>query len=505
MNACYPIPHRQLRQQVKAGSMQAIGLAGLLLLLTCRPVLAGEAAVATPPANAFAPRSSWPEGHAPYAQQWSPVPGPVATDRVHFTLLPVESAERGITPSGTVVSERDALGHCSFWGTNGRVLYKVVLKGEDARLFVADPKEFGYGTLSGYWTMDRDNVVYVMDGKARQIIAFTHADPADFHSGFRVKARLTLPEGVIQTTRIGHPRNDFKESVLLHRDTFLGIKLLYSGELVVTTRAGKVLVLNRALEQLRSELDLGEPIDNSMSVDEDGGIYVTTFRRLLRLRWDGSVLSQDWSVEVGGRSGSTPTLMGIAPADDRLVAITADDQPIKLWLVWRRAIPADWQGLAGLDRRIAARVPVTYGGDPSQSRFTENSLLVYGHGVLAANWTGLFPALQAAHPGVARYDWDSRKRELTATWVRKDLWLPNSMQALSAASGLIYAIGVRGERGERQWGLYGLRWTDGRDDFFAPAGEFRRQELNIQGSGIQLGPNREVITTSPNAVLLFRP
>jgi hypothetical protein len=415
--------------------------------------------------------------------------------------LPTES--EGFLPSGTILSLPDGRGRTSFWGTNGRVLYRVTF-GASAppRVTVADPTQFGYGRLSGYWVMDRDNVVYAMDSDSQKVLAFSHQDPADVDSAIVLKRSFRVPADLVQkkpaATRVP---SGLKERVMLSRDAMLGIELLYSGELCITTRFGKVMVLSRDFSRA-SVMDVGEPIDNSFVVDDQGGVYLSTFARVLRLQWDGSKLTKDWEVALEGRTGSTPTLMG--GSDHPLIAITLGDQPMSLVLLWRRTIPDDWSALEGQPRRVAATVKVDYGGGDKQSRQTENSLLVYGNSVIAANWTGLWPRSSRPYRGLARYDWDPQRRTLERKWLNASMWLPNSMQGMSAATGLIYGIGVEGER-SRQYGPYGVRFEGGEVAFFSPLGDYADRALNIVGSGIQVAPGRRIVTTSPFAAVIFEP
>jgi len=413
----------------------------------------------------------------------------------------------GFSPSGTILSSTDNLGNYFYFSTNGKLAYKAVVSGQKVSLQVTNGTQMGFETLSGYWCMDNHNVIYVLNQKSegsQEIISLGLADPKDYNSNLKVLDRWPVPPGFVQKgpNPVFQPHG-LKEKILFDHDELAGIKILYSGELAVTTRYGKVMIVDRQFKT-NSIYDLGDPIFKNIAVEEDGSIYIVSYHYLWCLAWAHNSLNVSWKVAVSGQSGSTPALMGISPSDDRLVAITLNNQPAEIWLFWRHEIPSDWKGIENLDRRVAARVAVAFGGDPSQSFSSLNSLMVSGYGVLAANWTGMLPLIQAKRAGMARYDWQPASRTLELTWNNPNIWLPNSMQALSRKTQLLYAIGVEDTKSRKQYGLYGINWSDGGIAFFVPCGYMNDHSLNIEGSGIQIGPNREIITMSPWALIMFQ-
>ena len=115
-------------------------------------------------------------------------------------------------------------------------------------------------------------------------------------------------------------------------------------------------------------------------MDEKGGIYVVTNKRMHKLVWTGSRLSDAeangaWSspydapedavppiVKFEPGSGSTPTLMGFGKNADRLVVITDGSRRMNLVAFWRDEIPQDFVQQDGTQsRRIAGQIPVTCG------------------------------------------------------------------------------------------------------------------------------------------------
>ena len=85
----------------------------------------------------------------------------------------------------------------------------------------------------------------------------------------------------------------------------------------------------------------GEAVDNSISVDDQGGIYLVTSKYMRKVVWDGKKLSDKeadgaWKSEydyvsnpkaMSRGAGNTPTLMGFGPDDDKLVILASDVVP----------------------------------------------------------------------------------------------------------------------------------------------------------------------------------
>ena len=109
----------------------------------------------------------------------------------------------------------------------------------------------------------------------------------------------------------------------------------------------------------------------SLCVDEDGGIYVPSVDHLHKVVWTGQRLSTDeadgaWSAPYrnggGWGSGTTPSLMGFGPDEDRFVVIGDGDEVVNITLFWRDDIPDDWEQLPGAPcRRIAGIGPGQHG------------------------------------------------------------------------------------------------------------------------------------------------
>jgi hypothetical protein len=268
-----------------------------------------------------------------------------------------------------------------------------------------------------------------------------------------------------------------------------GLMLTYDNHVAFVTTHGLVGVVGADLNPASARfLRLsGEGVSNSIAVDETGGVYVVTDHAMHRVQWTGERLSLDpadgaWTaaydtggsqsdIRLGGGSGSTPTLMGGPGDPDQLVVITDGAQRMNLVAFWRSAIPEDWAGLPGQDRRVAGVFPVTF-GDPSRDSIqSEQSVLVSGYGAFVVNNTlESTPAptptanvFLSGLPGVAphgaeRFEWDPEANAWRSVWARTDVSFPNTIPFMSAPSRMVYGVGARPDG---DWTLLGLDWDTG--------------------------------------------
>lgn len=260
-------------------------------------------------------------------------------------------------------------------------------------------------------------------------------------------------------------------------ERIMGISMTYDGHLV-TAATGAVLVVDRDLKVVDYVLFPGEHMENSLAVDADNGIYVVTSKRMHKLVWTGTELSQDessgaWStvyevmpegeaIALGAAShgsGTTPTLLGFGENDDRLVVIS-DGSPDGANLVafWRDEIPTDYERNPDyLSHRIAGQIAI-----PFDSQTTiEASPTVAGNGVVVVNSTypepGPIPGdlisnaflagtTRAAPLGVQKFDWLPEENRWQTSWSLDDIdntdWMP---PGVSVSNGLVYIANKRND------------------------------------------------------------
>jgi hypothetical protein len=233
-----------------------------------------------------------------------------------------------------------------------------------------------------------------------------------------------------------------------------------------------------------------EEVSNSIAADEHGAIYTVTSKAQYKHVVDGKAVKQAWrtklatdgyqgGVRLGPGSGSSPTLMGTAKKDDKLVVVTDGRKVMHFVAMWRNAIPHGWKPIRpGADRRIACDVRVDFGDPTIAKAQSEQSVAVRGYAAVMVNNslkdTSAFddlpgslhyqastlasgdPANQAH--GVERIDWDPRTRTCKVVWTNKSVSIPNAIPTISSGSGMFYAIGAR----NGIWGLEGLDMRTGR-------------------------------------------
>ena len=275
----------------------------------------------------------------------------------------------------------------------------------------------------------------------------------------------------------------------------------------------------------------GEEVSNSIATDEDGGIYVVSERTVRRVQWTGTALSLDpadgaWSVaydggptvpapgRLGPGSGTTPTLLG-SGSGDKLVAIADGGGLMHVNLFWRDAIPDDWAGLPGHDRRFAADTPITF-GDPTATRsVTEQSLTGRGYDVMAVSnaygppfdQTTAFSQLAVVLSGTAsvaphgaeKFRWDPVANELTSAWANTTVSCPNGIPSMSSATGLAYCWGARDD----VWTLEALDWRTGATVFHQPVGVGSTD--NSAYAGTEVGAFGAVVSGTLGGVTAVRP
>jgi len=460
-----------------------------------------------PVVNPYLADSPWPmPHHDPYCSDATALRGPEPGDDLGVSFLPGSpvSVFMLYTPA-------DSSGEHAVWGSTSYQVYTI-----DANQTPMTTLSLHWGLpdfrnlMSGAYTLlERDGTLYSPRGSS--IHTYGLEDSRDIRS--------PIVEG-----------SDFPIPGLGDDEQIIGINMTYDGYLVFATSVGRVGIMTRAFSDLQM-LWLGsgdEVISNSFAVDEDGGIYIVTSKKMHRVQWTGKVLTQDegqgaWSLpyEAGpqtlqpGRlsigSGTTPTLIGSGD-QDKLVAICDGQNVMNIVLYWRGAIPGDWQPIApGKDRRIAAQMPVTFGDPGIPHTSTEQSPAVWGYDVAVVNnyygpdaWSGPFLPLISNLPGhapygVQKFTWDPARRELVSAWANPMISCPNGVPSVSGGSGLMYCIGQR----ESVWTLEAIDWGTGEPTFHVPLG--LGLKYNSFWANTEIGPDRNVITGTFLGTLDIRP
>ena len=323
----------------------------------------------------------------------------------------------------------------------------------------------------GYNLIDRDGCHYAAFGGLRLVKTFDDNDPT---KPLRVAAvrdfTTSLPSAVAKTSHI------------------VGLGMTYDGY-IAAAASGVLLLVDRNLD-LKATLPFpGEHIENSLCIDDKGGIYVVTSKRMLKVVWTGSKLSYDeadggWQAEYNtmtpaqalaagsltrsGGSGTTPTLLGFGDDSDKLVVIAdADPSGTNLVAFWRDRIPEGFRRKSGTkSARIADQVRL----DISRATI-ESSPAVLGNGVLVLDsryptpvpdiWGNAMTAgvTRAAPSGAQKVVWNPQQKAFEKAWINSEVDNTDLMVPLiSAKSGLVYAASKQ----DGNYEYLGIAWDNGK-------------------------------------------
>jgi hypothetical protein len=476
-----------------------------LVVATCAlaPLAAGAQAAAGIDNPAMAPGGPSGIHDGAYAQQSSRWAGPTSGEGLEARFLATDTF--GVPLVGPVYPD----GRRAAWLSTHGFVYKLELSGSTMRVIDALAKPSGLGLPRA----DVERHVAALDAACSPLAMLRYmgetmrlAERVSSDGVYAVTTadgRLLFSEGRNRLVAYGDAGPEGMEARVARLAAFeippdqlsdpaerlYGLMPTWDGHVAFVTTHGLVGVVAPSLDPASARyLRLaGERVSNSIAADETGGVYVVTDKAMHRVQWTGQRLSRApedgaWTaayttggdqgdIRLGGGSGSTPTLMGGPGDPDRLVVITDGAARMNIVAFWRDAIPADWQGLPGKDRRIAGEFPVTFGDPTRTSIQSEQSVLVSGYGAFVVNNTlESTPAPTATAnvflsglPGVAprgaeRFAWDPNANRWRSVWARTDVSFPNTIPFMSAPSGVIYGVGARPDG---NWTLLGLDWTTG--------------------------------------------
>lgn len=434
-------------------------------------VLSASAAASSdqlePPKNPYLADSPWPMTHRnPYCQASTPWPGPRAED-FNDQLANAFLASAEAVAITLNLSPRNLDGDYSIWGSARKSLFK--LDANNGRWSntqsIRKPRASKKAISGAYTLLDRDGRFFVPSG--RTILVYTESTPGRPQSRIHRLRDIGLPHELLQSDD----------------EMIVGINLTYDGYLVVVTNHALLAVFSRD-GMLKSSIRLArdEQVSNSIALDEDGGIYVVTHKKIYRVDWGRGDLAIKWMSEypsseqvlpgrLGLGSGTTPTLMGFGP-QDKLVVIADGQKAMNIIAFWRDQIPENWQSPSGFSRRVAGVTPITFGKQGVNRAITEQSLLVSGYDAVAVNndygdipsdersnfWTILYSNRKEYAPyGIEKFRWSTKDRKIISVWANPELSVPNGVPAMSSATGLIYYVGQHQER----WTVEAVDWETG--------------------------------------------
>ena len=338
-------------------------------------------------------------------------------------------------------------------------------------------------SLSGVYTVLGDNDWFYIARKDGSVIAYTDAVKDDARSQIIEAARFQLPAELAGAS--------------------IGMNMTYDGWIIFPMENGTMIAVSPDLSEYRSvrmkhaDTENTEThgvgygwVRNSIAIDKDGGIYALSRNHAHKIIWTGNRLSTDeadgaWTAQYRNGhlegSGATPSLMGFGE-EDRFLVLTDGDIRMNVVLMWRDAIPEDWEQLPRApSRRIAGQAPADMGEQKVTKIQSEQTVIVAGYGALVVNNTprntpffmpkegvgrgatigplGSNPKFQPY--GVQKFEWNPTLRRLEKAWVNETISSPNGVPWVSTGSGQVYFIGAR----DNEWTLEAVNWLTGEPSF----------------------------------------
>jgi hypothetical protein len=458
----------------------------------------------TPPVNPFLASSPWPTYHRnSYAQASTLLRGPEPTDKLSVSLTPNVSST---TSPWLQLSEAYPSGERVVWGATLTHVYKALIDGP--QLQIIDEYQIDRNILTINWSLItlRGNQVYVPDPGNRRLLRFADQNPADPRSPIELKGSFTLPDSI--------------------PGSFVHLNVTYDGWLMMLTNESDLVAVRPDFSEYRTfsiPKNASETgTHNAFSIDEEGGMYFVSTEAMTRINWDGNQFSLGWRVpynfrgpgyenvssdpaseldrflkgEPGTGSGTTPTLMGFGSMD-KLVLVADSSTPNNLIAFWRDDIPADWQGLPGYDRRIAAVTPLPYSTPAGEGFTAENSPTAWGYDIAIAQYNGFSPDDNPL-PGVQKLSWNPDANRLDLAWATDQVNF-NNVLTYSAGSNLVYGSGRRNS----VYYFWGLDWQTGEVKLEVPLGT--SDDYLDQGNQVTLNDDRSVMFSTATGIVRIAP
>jgi len=457
------------------------------------------------PINDYLADSPWPMFHRNnYAQASTPLRGPEPGDSFDVDVL---NTDIGGPSPWTLLSESYADGTRVIWGGTTTHVFKAVANREPFELI--DAYRIDRNIFSFHWNLLvlQDNKVIVADRGKNRYYRFADADPNDWRSEIVLEDIFEIPESI--PGKAGH------------------FTLSYDGWIIFVTDAGYIAAVNtdfteyRSLQLPRDDNEIN--FHNTYALDETGGIFIGTTNRMMRVDWRNNEFSLAWNVPYDFRgpgcenvrrrparqflavargetctgSGTTPTLMGSGD-DDKLVIVADGHSPSNhLVAFWRDGIPADWQGIEGYDRRIAAVATIPYSTPDGDGVTAENSPPVWGYDIAIAQYNGFRPECDPVK-GVQKFRWNPQTRSLDLVWATDKVNL-NNVMTYSEGSNLLYGSGRR----DCVYHFWGLNWDTGDVELEIPLGD--SPDYLDQGNQVTINDDRMTFFGSSTGIVRIRP
>ena len=354
------------------------------------------------------------------------------------------------------------------------------LRAQPNRLMSAVEDQVRLGVL--YSLITRDHAF--IGSNARGLIRIDQVDPADPYSRMLPPHVVTLPDALFDDARA-------KNNTIFPTDIVFGLSMSFNGFLVVNTIGGKIITLDRkTLKVIDIYVADGadEVFTNSFATSEEvggGAIYVASNLNMYRLVVDGQgrihsdAVHGAWKAgydrgiripvgKIADGTGSTPTLMGFGPDEDKLVVITDGAKKMRLVAFWRDGAPKGWKSrFSQYSDRIVDQIVVDMGPDADVVQ-SEQSVVVYGPYSFVVNnipasksppylapgsyYRGLLVGATRPPPtGAAMFKWNTTSHTWSALWTRLDVGSLATVPMLSGGSRMVILDGYFTDQLNRQY------------------------------------------------------
>ncbi len=328
-----------------------------------------------------------------------------------------------------------------------------------------------------YVLCDHENYVYTNAGKT--LARYRLTDPANPSAGITLDAQIDMTAHMFGAY------------------TLVGVSMTYDGYLVVASQKG-IASVDRTLSTVVDSRPLpdGQVLTNSLSIGEDGGVYVASnsnteggqgiIQKLIcknglfsdkaedgawQATYDGGHAAP--AIKMGHGTGSTPTLMGFGDEEDKLVIITDGSKRMKLTAFWRDEIPADAVVVDEANPRKAGVFEVSC-GLPAGTEWiqSEQSVVAGGYDAFVVNnihtadvphqdkivgVLAIGPLIESPM-GVECVHWNTKENNWESKWSRGDISSISMIPAVSTASEMVFVNGYYDADG---WDVQGLDWATG--------------------------------------------
>lgn len=350
------------------------------------------------------------------------------------------------------------------------------LAAQPNRLLQAVEDQVEQGVLYSLFTRDHGFI----GGNARGLVAIDNLDPHDPASKLGEPRYARLPDALFDDARV-------RRGTFFAGDAAFGLGMTFNGYLLVSTLGGRIATFDRRSLQLIDTYAVADPNElftNGFATSPEvlgGAVYVASNHRMYRLVVDATgrihsdPASGAWSAEydrgerltvgkIANGTGSTPTMVGFGPAEDKLVVLTDGARRMRLVAFWRDKLPKGWRGRPGLpSSRIADQVTVDLGPNfpivqSEQSvvahngyAFVLNSMFPPGelrpYPAKGAYLRGLLLGTTRPLPaGIAMFRWNGLRDRWQSLWSRTDVGTVATVPFLSSGSRMVVLNGSLGGR-----------------------------------------------------------